>query len=313
MKSSSLILSILLSTAPSLQTSAKSAQHPQHDSSIQPGDIIINEILSNPKIGGVDFVELYNLSDKIIDLQQLTIASVNSKGVTGNPRKIATHPVLIFPHEYKVLSPNPAIIQQHYPNSNPRAFVEMTTLPNFNNESGGVVLSNGLITIDSAFYDPGMRSPLVANPKGISLERQHFSMPANAIPSFHSAATVVGGATPGYPNSQSPDGTDPYEFSLQSRTFSPDNDGYEDALKINYNLPQSGWMATIDIYNTSGYRVKKLYHNQSLATQGEIHWDGLSDSGQPLPVGIYVAIIESYHPAGKTKKYRLSFVLATRL
>ena len=285
----------------------------QNDSPIQPGDILINEILSNPHPNGVDFVELYNLSGKTIDLQQLTIASVNSKGVTGNPRKITRHPIHIHPYEYKVLTSSPSLTRQHYTNSNPATFIEMPDLPDFNNEMGGVVLFCDNQPIDSLFYTPEMRSPFVANPKGISLERQSFTDPTNSAGNFHSAATTVGGATPGYPNSQSPEPADRYGFSLQSPTFSPDNDGFEDQLKINYLLQESGWMVNINIYNANGHRVKQLQRNQSLGTHGEILWDGQSDAGQLLPIGIYVAVVEGYHPGGDTKRYRLSFVLAARL
>ena len=281
--------------------------------SIEPGDIIVNEILSNPKSDGVDFVELYNHSGKTIDLQHLSIASVNSNGVAGSRRKISERSILIYPNEYKVLTSSPSIIQQHYPHGDPATFVAMRTLPNFNNETGGVVVYGNGIPIDSLFYTSEMQSPFLVAPKGISLERQHFSMPTNLPGNFRSAATATGGATPGRQNSQAPVEAGRYGFFLTSRTFSPDNDGFEDELEIMYFLHQNGSMANIDIYNTSGYLVKKLQRNQSLATQGRITWDGLSDAGQRLPIGIYVAVVETYHPEGPTKIYRLSFVLAARL
>ena len=282
-------------------------------SPIQAGDIIINEILSNPKPDGVDFVELYNHSDKIVDLQQLYIASVNSNGAAGSQRKVSERSIRMHPNEYKILTTSPSIVKQQYPDSDFSAFVETPALPNFNNETGGVVLYSNNLTIDSLFYTPEMQAPFLTTPKGISLERQHFSMPTNLPGNFRSAATAAGGATPGYQNSQSPVESMLSGFFLKSQTFSPDNDGFEDELEITYLLQQSGFMVNIDIYNANGYLVKKLQRNQSLATQGRITWDGLSDSGQRLPVGIYVAVIETYHPQGATKTYRLSFVLAARL
>jgi len=75
--------------------------------SIEPGDIIVNEILSNPKSDGVDFVELYNHSGKTIDLQHLSIASVNSNGVAGRRRKISWRSSLSYPEEYKGLTTSP--------------------------------------------------------------------------------------------------------------------------------------------------------------------------------------------------------------
>src|SRR5690606_33646247 len=40
----------------------------------QAGDILINEVLSNPKPGGIDFLEIYNYSNKTIDLSEVSIA-----------------------------------------------------------------------------------------------------------------------------------------------------------------------------------------------------------------------------------------------
>ncbi|WP_079717994.1 lamin tail domain-containing protein [Parapedobacter luteus] len=280
---------------------------------IQPGDILINEVLSNPKPAGVDFIEIYNHSNKTINLEHIEIASVNSSGTPGSRRKISEAPLAFYPNEYKVLTTNPHIIKQHYPHSNPNAFIETPMLPNFNNAQGGVVLYSGKTTIDSLFYTPALQSPFISNHQGISLERQYFSRPTNDPDNFRSAASLVGGATPGYQNSQQPVQEYTASIFLTSKTFSPDNDGFEDELEINYQFPDQGFMATVNIYNDKGVLVKRLQRNQSLANKGTITWDGLSDANQPLPVGIYIAVIETYNAHGARKVYRKSFVLAARL
>src|SRR5690606_30298197 len=98
-----------------------------------------------------------------------------------------------------------------------------------------------------------------------------------------------------------------------SKTFSPDNDGFEDRLEINYRFSESGFMANIDIYTDQGRLIKRLLRNQSIATQGTIYWDGLSDANTRLPVGMYIAVMEVYNANGAHKVYRKSFVLAARL
>ncbi|SEL76353.1 lamin tail domain-containing protein [Parapedobacter koreensis] len=280
---------------------------------IQPNDIIINEILANPKPDGVDFIEIYNYSNKTINLQHITISRVNSNGITGSRIQISDTPISFYPNEYKVLTIDPGIVKRHYPRSDPGAFIETPTLPDFNNELGGAVLYSGDLTIDSLFYTPAMRSPFITNHQGISLERQYFSMPTNDPNNFQSAATSAGSATPGYQNTQQQPLETATGIFLTSKTFSPDNDGFEDELIINYRFPAHGFMANIDIYNDKGVLAKQLQRNQSMAISGTIKWNGLSDTNQRLPVGIYIAVIEIYNAQGIRKVYRKSFVLATRL
>jgi len=277
------------------------------------GDILINEVLSNPKSGGVDFLEIYNYSDKTVDLSGVSIASVNTNGIVGNRQTVSDQPLFIYPNEYKVLTRQPAVVKQHYPNAELSALLEMGSLPNFNNETGGVVIYGEEGVIDSLFYTPTMQSPFMASNRGVSLERQHFSVPTNAPGSFRSAAVAVGGATPGYQNSQYVDESAAEDVFLTAKTFSPDNDGFEDRLEINYRLPESGFMANIDIYTDQGRLIKRLVRNQSIATQGVFFWDGLSDANTRLPVGVYIAVVEVYNAFGVRKVYRKSFVLAARL
>ncbi len=279
----------------------------------QAGDILINEVLSNPKEGGVDFLEIYNFSDKTIDLSAIRIARVATNGKVGSPKAVSDHPVFIRPNEYKVLTRQPNVVKQHYPTAVSASFIEMGALPDFNNETGGVVIYGQQDMIDSLFYTPAMQSPFLISNRGVSLERGHFSVPTNAPDNFHSAAVAQGGATPGYQNSSYVDETSEGHVFLTSKTFSPDDDGFEDRLEINFRLPRRGFMANIDIYTDQGRLVKRLVRNQSVATQGTIGWDGLSDANTRLPIGMYVAVVEVYHADGARKVYRKGFVLAARL
>ncbi|MFB2121357.1 lamin tail domain-containing protein [Parapedobacter sp. 2B3] len=276
-------------------------------------DILINEVLSDPKSGGVDFLEIYNYSNKTIDLSGVHIAQVGTNGIVGNRQAVSDHPLFIHPNEYKVLTRRPATIKQHYPNATSSAMIAMASLPDFNKETGGVVIYGNRGTIDSLFYTPQMQSPFITSHRGISLERQHFSEPTLAPRNFRSAAVAIGGATPGYRNSQFPDGVLEEHVFLASKTFSPDNDGFEDRLEINYRFPESGFMATVDIYTDQGRLAKRLVRNQSIATQGTIYWDGLSDANTRLPTGMYIAVVEVYNAVGVRKVYRKSFVLVARM
>ena len=108
-------------------------------------------------------------------------------------------------------------------------------------DCGGGVVSDrphlGCVLLSTTFLD---------DDNGVSLERHDFNRPTQDEDNWHSAASTVLYATPGYQNSQvlvpSPD---PEEVWLEPETFSPDQDGFEDVVSINYlfNLTQTVVMA----------------------------------------------------------------------
>src|SRR5690606_673466 len=106
-------------------------------------DILINEILFNPKskgmenaeTDGVDFVEIYNHSSKTVDLQEFDLAHINPDGIVAGHRQVSTTQQLFYPGEYKVLTTQPDIVQAHYPKATRTAFVQMESLPRFNNDA----------------------------------------------------------------------------------------------------------------------------------------------------------------------------------
>ncbi|MGI8892862.1 MAG: lamin tail domain-containing protein, partial [Bacteroidia bacterium] len=63
-----------------------------------PLDIVINEILFNPYTVGSDFVELYNRSNKIIDLYGLKIANEDGAGAISTIKEIINESYLLFPN-----------------------------------------------------------------------------------------------------------------------------------------------------------------------------------------------------------------------
>ena len=67
-------------------------------------EMIINEILFNPKAASIDYVEFYNHSNKIFDANKLYIANRNSSGAISSIRLISSTPYYIFPGDYIVVT-----------------------------------------------------------------------------------------------------------------------------------------------------------------------------------------------------------------
>jgi len=270
--------------------------------------------LFNPRPEGVDFVEIYNNSASDFDLKELSIATTKGADSLVSIKPLSASQLLLKPKQYMALTTDPNNIKKEYHTENPDAFLKMASMPSFNDDAGTVVLLSGSNRIDQFSYNEKMHFRLIKDAEGVSLERVSFKRPTAETGNFRSAASSVGFATPGYKNSQNQDGVSANEeVSLASKTFSPDNDGFEDALTINYNFKEAGLVANASIYNTQGVLIKRLVKNSTLATEGSIYWDGLDESSNKAKVGIYIVYMDVFDLKGNTKKFKKTCVLAVKL
>jgi hypothetical protein len=278
-------------------------------------DVVLNEILFNPPDRGVRYVEIYNRSPKIIDLKDYTLSSKDTiTGVLNGIREITAESWLLFPDDYMVLTPDPAIVQSQYMTNNPLNFIPMT-LSSMTNTSGIIVLaSKGQKITDMFIYREDMHYVLLTDKKGVALERLNYHRPTQSRSNWHSAAQSAGFGTPGYKNSQftmDPGGQQEV-FEVYPRVFSPDNDGHDDLLNIAYAIETPGYTANISIFDSRGRRVRILSRSELLATEGVITWDGSTDDNQKADVGIYIIHIELFDPQGNVRNIRKTAVLAAR-
>lgn len=278
------------------------------------GDILISEILPNPKTNGADFIEIYNNTDHVLDLKELQLANADASGNAASIKNVSANMMLLQPHQYWVLTNNAANIKTDYFVENPNNFTELSVLPGYNNDKGSVILLANNVVLDRFDYNESMHMPLVKDVDGVSLERVSFLKDANATGNFKSAAATAGFATPSYKNSQQEESAIASEaVTLTSKTFSPDEDGFEDLLEINYKLDGSDNLATVNIYTDKGILIRRLLKNQTIGTQGILNWDGLNDGAQKCNVGVYVIVFDVFNLNGKTKRYKQACVLATKL
>ena len=279
---------------------------------IEKNDVILSEILFNPRPGGSDFVEIYNNTSHSIDLKDLTIARINLDTV-NSVRQISKKQFILESGNYLALSSNPDNIKQEYLVKNQSALYKINSLPVFNDDSGIAVLISSGKLIDQLSYDEKMHFALIKNTEGVSLERSKLHKPASEAGNLRSATSASGGATPGYQNSQKSVELETNEdFSIVTKTFSPDNDGFEDVFEMKYKFAAAGQIANISIYNDQGILIKKLLNNFTLNTEGTFIWDGLNEQNQLATVGIYLVNAEIFNLAGKIKRYRKSFALVSK-
>ncbi len=283
---------------------------------IEPLDIVINEVLFNPVSGGVDFVEIYNRVDKVLNLGDLVIGNLR-EGIDTVVREVNADK-LLFPSEYAVFTIDPNSVRSIYEIKNETAFLT-TELPAFNNDGGNVTLfrggATGIVIVDAFNYQEDFHHPLLDDPDGVSLERLDVHAPTQDHNNWHSAAAAVGYATPTYQNSQaiSQQGTTEVFFEIPEKKLSPDGDGFQDFLLINYKTDSPGYTAQIKIYDIEGRIVKTLLNNELLATEGFLRWDGDTNRGGKARIGIYIMYAQVSKPDGTVKEFKETCVVAGRL
>ncbi|HEY3406493.1 MAG TPA: lamin tail domain-containing protein, partial [Ohtaekwangia sp.] len=89
-------------------------------------DVVINEILFNPKPTGVDFVEIVNASEKYLNLESWALVNSESKEHT---HKITDDNILFGPGEYRVLTTDKNVLIGEYLNTAEDRVIEVASLP----------------------------------------------------------------------------------------------------------------------------------------------------------------------------------------
>lgn len=274
----------------------------------EPLDILINEILFNPKTGGVKFVEIYNQSNKYINLKNWRI-----EGKT-NDRIISTEDIIIAPYDYKTLTTDGDILKNQYANTDLSTILKLSTLPSMPSDAGVVRFVDGnAVVIDEMEYNEDYHSTLLSSVDGVSLERIRFSGASNDANNWQSASSQFGYATPGYENSQAQSQpTGMAIVNIEPKTFAPDVAGSANFTTINYEFNNAGNVVTVSIYDSNGNLVKNISQNSLVGPSGFFRWDGTTNSGGKAHLGYYLVLFEIIEPSGKVSLKKETVAIGTR-
>lgn len=278
----------------------------------EPQDVVINELLFNPYPNGNDFVEILNKSEKFINLKGFWISNSST-----NKSVVFSEDQIMRKGDYVCVTNDAIDIVNHYYVPDTIQFYELS-LPSFNDDFGNVSLfyrnnSNIRILVDSFDYTKNMHSGFISDDEGISLERKNPMAETNDRFNWNSCSTLFGGATPGYINSIYRE-NEPNNKGIKiiNHVFSPDQDGYNDELEIEYSFADSGYLLTTEIYDSRGRFIHRLVNNETLGNTGLITWNGLADNIK-VPIGIYILNFTVTSEDGIVEKGREAFALAGKL
>jgi len=278
-------------------------------------DIVINEILFDPRPNAFDYVEFYNKSNKILDANKLYIANRNTSGTISSIRKWSETPYYIFPDDYIVVTEDVLTLNKEYLVQNPSAVLELSSLPSFPDDKGIVVVTNSQGTVvDEVSYSSKWQFALISDAEGVALERIDPAGLSQDANNWHSAASTAGYGTPTYKNSQFKLAENSIAtIEVSPKVFSPDNDGYDDVASINYQVGEPGYVGNVSIFNSIGRPVRYFVKNALLGLKGSWNWNGLDDNSQKLPIGTYIIYTEIFNLQGKKQQFKNTVVLARKL
>lgn len=299
-----------------------------------PGDIIINEILYNPMADNEDnlpdqseYIELYNRSEKAVSLEGVFIHdALDEEGEIRAIIPVSTRFKWIAPNEFVLL--NAEDEASDFSESKTARFFEIEgtneqSIIRADRSSLSLASSGDAVfladstgaTIDSVFFDDSWQNPNIFDTRGVALERIDPNGPSNDASNW-SSSTHVSGGTPLMENSiYQESGAVPNEngITFSPNPFSPDDDGFEDNLFINYGLDAPDYLLRVRIFDRYGREVRELVNNYQAGFEGSLIWDGLTDDRTKNRVGIYIVLFEAYDSAsGKDRTFKETVVLARK-
>ena len=282
------------------------------------GEVLINEILFDPIAPGVDYVELYNYSEKTFDLSELKLGVIRES--FPNPadtvlKTITEDSRLFLPGTYLLLSTDSYTVCQQY-DCEPEHFYDMASFPSYSN-SGGVALlmSRQGLVIDQMEFSEKMHYPLLKETKGVALERVSWEVPSEQADNWHSAAEAVHFGTPGHANSMSSFlevESNEEALVVEPVVFSPDGDGFDDNCRITYRLGETGCSMNVYVFSAEGQMVRHLVQGELVADEGSFVWNGLDARGRRVPIGIYVVVTEVFDMEGRVRRYKNAVAVGSR-
>ncbi|PID92397.1 MAG: hypothetical protein CSA96_03375 [Bacteroidetes bacterium] len=278
-----------------------------------PGDALLSEIMFWPLDHAPEFIELYNPGPGILDLDDLLIDVVKEGEELLHPLSLSSGSRLWPPGGYLLLCPSIASLCRAYDLPRSGSLVELPGWLALSDSGGWILLSDRAGNlVDKAPFGPGMYPDILAENRGVSLERISFERSAGYGDNWHAASSTSGYATPGMPNSQAVGGNAADNWiEGEPQVFSPDNDGYRDVLVLSFSEEVRTCLLSARLFDEQGWPCRTLANNELAGSASRLFWDGKDDEGRLCPEGLYVLLVRAWDPVKgsmRTKRMAIGLV-----
>jgi hypothetical protein len=272
-------------------------------------EMIINEIMFNPLHEHFEYIELYNNSEKTIDIRNWMISFADT---SAKNKTITSDYFPVSPDNYVILVKNSSGFETGFKNKMGDKIVFMDDFPQLTDEGSVVYLYNNYKqVIDAAIYSPDDHHLLLQNSQGVSLERISYQISGLDPDNWQSASSDAGYMTPAAINSQHIN-TDPENIiNIEPAVITPDADGTDDEITISYKLAGPGYMGRILIFDVSGNLKHTIMNGGILGTEGNFVFNGKNETGQILETGYYILFFDAFKKDCKRFTVKKAFVVAS--
>jgi hypothetical protein len=200
----------------------------------------------------------------------------------------------------------------NYHVKDPSTIIEVS-LPSLPDDKGTMIIATDTGIIDEVNYSDKWHFALLKNKEGVALERIDPSGSSASPDNWHTASASSGFGTPGYKNSQNREASEINAIiEIHPKTFSPDQDGWDDFIQLHYQVDAPGYMINTTIFDAGGNIVRYLVRNTLMGRKGSFRWDGLDEKQQKLRQGRYILYTEIFNLEGKRSVHKNVAVLARR-
>jgi hypothetical protein len=281
-----------------------------------PDELILNEVLADPRPGDPKFVEIHNTSSqKYLSLNGWALATREGEGAPNQVRIFGEEGQILPPQGYLALSTDPDRLRTAYPQSAEGDYKQVKGLPSLPIGGGTLLLiSPSGQVIESLSYDEAWHHPLLRTSKGVSLERIAPFLTATESGNWQSASSSADYGTPGRANSTVLRGdVEGKILQVVPPVFDPEGSSGPNFVTVQYSLEQAGWVGTFTIYSAAGREVVVLGQQQILGASGVYSWSGTDATGRRVRPGYYVLVAQLFDLSGRLKVVKKTFVVASAL
>lgn len=277
---------------------------------VGPADLVLNEVCPAPGQGQGEWVELRNLSDRVLALQEFRLGDADGPAHLLPYGDLAGGALVVVAQDSAALwsweAANQAAGAAGAPGTAPPEWLRQgSAWPTLNNSpppgrsfADRVTLTDAAGTvIDQATLEQSVPGGGAALPKDRSLERI-AAAPAGGRAANWAFSTAVCGSTPGRPNSLHVAGATGPGLTLDPAVLDPA--GGVTTVHILFEVPALLLGCQVRLFDLYGHLVRDLGGDDLGAGPRALFWDGRDDLGGRVPAGGYVLLVEILDPQGRT-------------